>query len=53
MKNIISQKIVQRIIAVSNTNPESDQIEVYIYGLDCFLNTGSTIFILLTINEQI
>ena len=46
MINMISKKIAQLLIAASNTDPEFDQVEVYVYGLECFLNTGITIFIL-------
>lgn len=46
MITTLSKKIVHHLISVSNTEPESDQIEVYIYGLECFLNTGFTVLIL-------
>jgi accessory gene regulator B len=43
---MISKKIVQYLITASGIETESDQVEVYIYGLECFLNTGITVFIL-------
>lgn len=46
MISFLSKKITYFIISTSNTSPDSDQIEVYIYGLECFLNTGFTICIL-------
>lgn len=46
MINIISRKIIHYLITASAIEPESDQVEVYIYGLECFLNTGITVLIL-------
>ena len=46
MITTLSKKITYFLISASNTEAESDQIEVYIYGLECFLNTGFTILIL-------
>ena len=46
MITTLSKKISHLLISASNTEPESDQIEVYIYGLECCLNTGFTILIL-------
>ena len=46
MISFLSKKITYFIISTSNTSPDSDQIKVYIYGLECFLNTGFTICIL-------
>ncbi|MBD5545221.1 MAG: accessory gene regulator B family protein [Lachnospiraceae bacterium] len=46
MISMISKKIVQYLITASAIETESDQVEVYIYGLECFLNTGITVFIL-------
>lgn len=46
MITILSKKIAYYLVSASNTEPESDQIDVYIYGLECFLNTGFTILIL-------
>ena len=34
------------LITASGTEPDADQLEVYVYGLECLLNTGATIFIL-------
>lgn len=46
MITTLSNKIAHFLISASHTEPEPEQIEVYIYGLECFLNTGFTIFIL-------
>ena len=46
MITTLSKKIAYFLVSASNTEPESDQIEVYIYGLECFLNTVFTILIL-------
>ena len=46
MISFLSKKITYFLIHTSNISPDSDQIEVYIYGLECFLNTGFTICIL-------
>lgn len=39
MITTLSKKIVNFLTSVANTEPEPNQIEVYIYGLECFLNT--------------
>ena len=46
MITTLSKKIVYFLVSASNNNIESSQVEVYIYGLECLLNTGSTILIL-------
>lgn len=46
MITTLSKRIVNLLISVSNTNPESEKVEIYVYGLECLLNTGITIFIL-------
>ena len=43
----LSKKIVNFLTSVANTEPEPNQMEVYIYGLECFLNTIFTVLILL------
>ena len=37
MITTLSNKIAHFLISVSHTEPEPEQIEVYIYGLECFL----------------
>lgn len=46
MITTLSKKFAHFLISVSNTKPETDLIEVYIYGLECFLNTSITVLIL-------
>ena len=46
MINMISKKIVQYLITASDIETEAEQVEVYIYGLECFLNTAITVLIL-------
>lgn len=48
MITTLSNKIVHLLTSSSNTEPEPEpeQIKVYIYGLECFLNTGFTVLIL-------
>lgn len=47
MLSALARKISLLLIAASHTEPDEDQIEVYVYGLECILNTGITVFILL------
>lgn len=46
MINTLSTKIVLILAAHSHLSPAPDEIEVYIYGMECFLNTAITILIL-------
>lgn len=46
MITTLSNKIVRLLTSSSNTDPDPEQIKVYIYGLECFLNTGFTVLIL-------
>ncbi len=41
-----SKKIVNWLINHSGISEDEDQIEIYVYGLECFLNTAITVFIL-------
>ena len=43
----LSKKIIEVLITVSKTEPDSETIEVYIYGLECFFNTFLTVFLLM------
>lgn len=44
---IYSKKIVNWLIHHSGLSTDEDQIDIYVYGLECFLNTAITVFILL------
>ena len=38
--------IANKLAELSGEDVSADQLEIYIYGLECFLNTGFTICIL-------
>ncbi|MBD5134524.1 MAG: accessory gene regulator B family protein [Lachnospiraceae bacterium] len=42
----ISTYFINQITSISNINCDAEDIEVYIYGMECFLNTFITIIIL-------
>lgn len=46
MITICSQKIVDYLLKRSKVIPDQEQVEVYIYGLECILNTAITLFFL-------
>lgn len=47
MITALSKKITYFLVTASNTEPDSDTIEIYIYGLECFFNTLITVAILI------
>ena len=47
MLSALARKISLLLIAASHMEPDEDQMEVYVYGWECILNTGITVFILL------
>lgn len=42
----ISTYLIHRFVSISNINCDAEDIEVYIYGIECFLNTSITVIIL-------
>lgn len=47
MTNKYSKKIVSCLLSLSDNPTDNDQAEVYIYGMECFLNTAITLLILM------
>ena len=46
MLTIYSKKIIAWLVRHSDTFQDPEQLEIYAYGLECFLNTTITIFVL-------
>lgn len=46
MKKSYVQTFITKLVDCSGMSIDSEQKEIYVYGLECFLNTGITIFIL-------
>ncbi|MBD5087622.1 MAG: accessory gene regulator B family protein [Clostridiales bacterium] len=42
-----SKALADKLISVSNTHVNSEDLEVYIYGIECIVNTGVTTLLLL------
>lgn len=47
MINKYSKKLVSCLLSLSDSKADNDQTEVYIYGMECFLNTAITLLILM------
>lgn len=42
----LSRKVVTTLVTASHQTIDDEQQEVYLYGMECFLNTGITVFLL-------